>query len=434
MLDLQTAMVIIGIVVVGMVYLISKWDDRLQPSTRKRSQLKRPHGYAPPTLNRFDPLSDDEPPLFEVPERFGHEHALPEQQAWGQQGSGQDVVEPEQHVDLNPYDDDYGDVGADDLEQHEDTLAEETFVEESTSPAVPQVSASADKTTEFRVRNVEGFDKLGQIDYWVKITGAHDVDRKTVFAIYGPSVMEFTKLVRIHGLKIPENEWCNLEEESDEARFSDIVLSIQLADKNGPISDREMARFSDLVSALSEGTGREFKFMTSIENAFEQANAINEFMKHFASVFVVNIQPQAGEQFTGMEIERCASKVGMTRDENNFYSRTKPVNKNTITLYSLADMSDSGRFDFKNISTFSTNGLCFFTRIVVNNSPGAAYTEMVGTAKSFTARIKGEATAPDADDLSEEQIESTRQTIEQIAREMEQVGIPAGSKEAMRLF
>ena len=88
-----------------------------------------------------------------------------------------------------------------------------------------------------------------------------------------------------------------MEQESEDSRFGDIVVTIQLADRNGPIDDSEMTRFSALVANLSEGTGRGFTFMASIESAMEQANAIAAFVRYFDSVFVVNIKPQETVSF-----------------------------------------------------------------------------------------------------------------------------------------
>jgi hypothetical protein len=59
---------------------------------------------------------------------------------------------------------------------------------------------------------------------------------------------------------------------------------------------------------------------------------------------------------------------------------------------------------------------------------------MVDSAKAFAARIKGEAKAPNSDDLTQDDIDRIRQSIEKVAMEMENCGMAPGSEEAMRLF
>ena len=83
---------------------------------------------------------------------------------------------------------------------------------------------------------------------------------------------------------------------------------------------------------------------------------------------------------------------------------------------------------------FNTAGLVFFTRPAVNRSPGAVFSEMVDTAKAFAARIEGVVSSPDHNDLSQEVADEIRKSIEQVAAEMERLGIPAGSDEATRIF
>ena len=97
-------------------------------------------------------------------------------------------------------------------------------------------------------------------------------------------------------------------------------------------------------------------------------------------------------------------------------------------------MSDTGEFDFENMRSLRTRGVTFFTRPAVNRSPGAVFSEMADTAKAFAARIKGVPIAPNSEDLSTEDIERIRESIEKVAAEMERAGMPPGSEEAMRIF
>ena len=174
--------------------------------------------------------------------------------------------------------------------------------------------------------------------------------------------------------------------------------------------------------------------MAPIESAHEQAQAIEKFRKRFDSIFVVNIRPLEEETFDGAIIERCATQIGLTPDTNNFYARYKPVGKQKVCLYSLANMSDTGEFDMDNLRGLKTRGVTFFTRPAVNRSPGAVFAEMVDAAKAFASRIKGEVIAPGYDDLSTEDVEAIRKSIEKVASEMESYGIIPGSEEATRLF
>lgn len=317
-------------------------------------------------------------------------------------------------------------------------------------------SAAESPAGQFRRRPVDGFDRLSQIDFWARISAAaggpaRDVGRETVLAIYHDAAAGLRRAHAIHGLKMPDKAWRSLEDEAEDSRFADLVVTLQLADRRGPVDAAEMTRFSNLVSKLSEGTGREFQFMTTTDNALAQAAHLAEFIAHFDSVFVVNISPNpgAGEaRFHGDAIDRLAPRLGLERDDNRHYSRFKQVGKGRVRLYSLADRSDTGRFDFRDLESFSTRGLVFYTKPAVNRSPGAVFAEMVDTAKAFAARMHGTVGAPNAGrgalgergghvdhgDLSQDDVEATRRAIEQVAADMTRAGIACGGDEAARLF
>lgn len=398
--NLQIVLAIIGVFIVAVIYLLSRWQNR------KRFRWNRPAGSVDRAARRDAPVLDDlaagfaqnEIPLLHIPTPADAEEApLDESEAVAERADVRDA-----------------DAAADD----------------------PPADAPAPPAR----HDIDGFSRLSQIDYWVKITGERDVGRESVLAIYRAGAAEFTRTHSIHGIKMPERAWRDLEQEAEDSRFGDLVATIQLADRTGAISNLEMSRFSALVSRLSEGTGRQFTFMTTVENAFAQAAAIAKFADKFDCVFTVTVRPQSRdrdqgtEPFQGAAIDRCALQMGLERDGDRYYSRFKTVGKSRVSLYSLADMSETGRFDFDDMKSFSTHDLIFFTRPAVNRSPGAVFAEMVDTAKSFAARNKGVVSLPGHDDFTQEGIEETRKSIEQLAEEMAQLGIPAGSDEAARIF
>jgi hypothetical protein len=296
------------------------------------------------------------------------------------------------------------------------------------------IEEPTNKSTMFSYPPIEGFDKISQIDYWVKISGTRDVGRETVLAQFRDSASKVGKPCRIYGVRLPDNSWCDLEMESEETRYLDIVVTVQLVDKQGPISASQLDRFTALVSSLSEGTGRGFSFMAPVENALLQAQAVADFVRYYDSIFVINVRPEHGDFLDGGAILRCATQLGLEQSETHFFVRNKSVGKKKICLYSLANMTDTGHFDFEDLRGLKTRGVTFFTKPAVNRSPGAVFAEMVDTAKAFAARIKGEAVAPNHDDLSQDDIDDIRRSIEKVSNEMEQLGMAPGSDEAMRVF
>ncbi len=317
-------------------------------------------------------------------------------------------------------------------EQSREGMGED--IKNRNAPDLPADFDDQELVNEFGYQPVEGFDKISQIDYWVKIFGDRDVGRESVLGIYRDSISSITKRSNIYGLRLPDNVWCDLELESEEVRFGDLVVTVQLADRFGPISESEMTRFSVLISNLSEKTGRGFSFMAPIESAMEQANSIDAFVRYFDSVFIVNIKPKESAFFDGSVIDRCATQIGLEKSRQNYYIRNKPVGKRNVCLYSLANMSDTGEFDFGDINQQEIRGVTFFIKPPQIQSPGPVFAEMVDTAKAFASRVKGEVTTPGCDDLSTEVVDVIRSSIEEVALKMGQNGIQSGSEGAIKIF
>ena len=284
MLNLQIVLVIFGAIVVLMIYLFSRWQNQTNRQSKKTTGTRgRAFRKDAPALGGFDADGDQaEMSALDTPDYSGEEADLPDSEA----------PENRRIFSAPGFS---GDDEAAGENSGEDALPEKSFSGDSAADAMPGDAERYDlataapaggwpegRTDDSRApvfgkqagglhnHSIDGFEQLSQIDYWVRITGERDVGRESVLAIYRDAAIDFTKTHSIYGRKVSEKRWYNLENEAEGTRFDDLVLTIQLTDCNGAISEGEMARFSALVLRLSEGTGREFVFMTTVENALAQ--------------------------------------------------------------------------------------------------------------------------------------------------------------------
>ncbi len=412
-LNLQIVLLGIGFIVVLAVYLISKWQSRSQAAQKFAGAGRRNDARPNPILGD---LAQFQWRAENLPGRETTERRQPHQPRQSLHA---------EHSFLAP------------AQADPDALAQPA--EDLRTPRFPSASdlPSAEQTNRFRRRPAVGFEQLSQIDYWVKITGQRDVGRETVLGIYRDRASHFTKASHFHGRKVGQHEWCDVQHQAEASRFDDLVLSLQLADRNGALSEREMTRFLALVAKLAECTERKFALMTNVENALAQAAALAEFIRHFDAVCALHISPQPhGEpHFTGAAIERCAAQAGLARDGDH-YACFKAGDANQAVLYSLADADkhNHGRFDFADLKSLQTDGVIFFTRPALHRAPGAVVTEMLDAAHAFAANIKGEIKVVGRVESGEAAVHAMRQSIHQAAAEMTQLGIPPGGDEAVRLF
>ena len=262
--------------------------------------------------------------------------------------------------------------------------------------------------------------------------GERPVSRDAVSAVFRDAASALTHHHAIYGLG-PGGEWRALANESEEARFTDLVVVLQLADMSGPVDSTEMRHFTDLVQRVSEATGRGFTFMAEVPQALEQARALAEFIRQHEKTMFLSVKPPEGETLPGRLVERGATSLGMEVDERGFFTRYKLIEKRRVALYSLANANENGKFDWDNLPGESLTGVTFFTYPALHPSPAAVFAEMADTAKAFAARCKSQVHSPYGE-LKPEQIETIRAELEKIAEEMSAAGIKPGSDQARRLF
>lgn len=286
----------------------------------------------------------------------------------------------------------------------------------------------------FQYPEIEGFIRVSQIDYWIKLTGQRNVGRESALALYREEASPISKQHQIFGQKIPQKDWCALEREAEGARFGDLIITLQLADKDGAVDQEDLDRFVALASTLAKGIDYKFTPMAPVGSALKQGRAIADFIRYYDSLSIIHVKPVVSEYFEGAAINRCAAQLGLDRSPEGFFVRNQLVNKNKTNLYYIANMSKTGEFDFENIKDMRIRGVTFFTKPILHRSPGVVFSEMSDTAKAFAARIKGSASVPDHHTLSQTYVDRNRALIEKNAREMEEFGIAPGNEEAMRLF
>ena len=86
-----------------------------------------------------------------------------------------------------------------------------------------------------------------KIDYWARVPGPEPVTCHDVLLVYRRYELDLVHPHLIHGRRYPSNVWVDLEEASSADRFSDVVVSVQMVDRRGPVTESELTRTNSLV-------------------------------------------------------------------------------------------------------------------------------------------------------------------------------------------
>lgn len=396
-MSMQVALIVLGLVAVALVFAITYWKEHLGEWLARARPNMRPLGgslvrsrdffLGRTTARRED---EGEPLLGRLDEAeqldIGFEHRLEES------GDGDDPLF----------------AGAERLPN----------VEGGQPPAALEIPVD------------EG--NVRQIDYWVRIIGDEPVERDRILSIYRQHEYRLEHARSIHGRAVPSGTWCDMEKEPDSTRFTDVVMTLQLCDQNGPVTESELTQFTNLVFSLSEALDRKFSFQGTVEEALEQASRLERFCQDNDVFAIINICGEGDRKFRGPEVLRAVEGSGMRYGDMRVFHG--PESANGEALYSLANMVKPGIFELDRIKEFTTPGLTMFMSVPRCASPGDVFGRMAYVAGKITNQLGGVMLDQNHQPLDEASLKQIRKQVEDMAAAMSAKGIAPGSEEALRLF
>ena len=271
-----------------------------------------------------------------------------------------------------------------------------------------------------------------KIDYWARVPGSEPVTCHDVLSVYRRHELDLEHPHLIYGRSYPSNVWVDLEEASSIDRFSDLVVSVQMVDRRGPVTESELTRTNSLVYELAEELNRKFQFDMTVEEAIDQALRLDHFCQRHDVLVIVNIAAQEGSEFAGNDIQRIAERSRMQIGDLGMFHFLDP--RTGHSRFTMANRFEPGNFDLTALKTFSTRGLTLFMSMPRVPDPLSVFDEMIAVAQYAASELSGELRDPDGGKIGESGVEKIRQQVTDIGELFHRVGIVPGSEEALRLF
>jgi len=273
-----------------------------------------------------------------------------------------------------------------------------------------------------------------EIEYVALIRGAESISRDQALGVYRQHEYTMEKRNGIYGFNINNGLWRNLELEDQRSEYRDICLTIQLADYEGPVSETELHRFSQMSLEVAEELNRPVIFSMDFDDALVAAGDLDRFRKELDTILVVSIVARSEIGLTMTAIHREAEKLGLKYGEDNIYHRVrKNADQHTDVLFSMANMFKPGELPKHDVD-MHTSGLTFFMRLTTVSKPVDVYSDMIETARTLAKRLNGILVDQETRPVSESMTISQTKSIMKAASRMDEKGIPAGSELAKRLF
>ncbi|MFT5114869.1 MAG: cell division protein ZipA [Parasphingorhabdus sp.] len=455
-MTLQATLIILGVVALALVFVISFWKDRVGGIFSRKRRLPvlaehRSYGLTPSRdffLDAVPHNEETEPSLDALPDDLeglnesspnphidvnlktpkgktdpAFEHTLfpnPKKKRIWKNFGGKGSVEPKQ-----------SEIFADIPIVKNKIEAQDSLPNEVT---LPDSSVAASLNTTRPVEDLAQLEpsSLKQLDYWVRIYGDEPVSRDLVLSVYKQQEYLLEHAHSLHGRLLSSRKWRSLDEEIESAEFTDIILTLQLSDRTGPVTESELTKFTNLVFSLSEALDRKFNFQCSVEDAQAQAERLEQFSKQYDLLAIINICGEGDRLFSGAAVVRAVEGAGMHYGDMQVFHG--PDGDDGKPLFTLANMVKPGMFELDKMGDFTTPGLTLFMNVPKCPQPGEVFSKMSTVAQKISTILGGVLKDQKHQSLDEKVIKGIKRQVEEIGDEMSELGIEPGSEEALRLF
>ena len=269
------------------------------------------------------------------------------------------------------------------------------------------------------------------IDFIVRLPGRQPVVRDQVLGIYRQDESLIERRHRLCGLRFGTSLSVNLDTEAAEGQYSDLVLSLQLADHRGMVNETDLNRITQIGLKMADATQRQPQFSISFEEALQRAADLDRFCSAFDVVASISIIANDSGEFFGRAIQEAVIAEGFEFGERRIFHFRGGASH---PMFSLANLFKPGEFDPLAWEGLRTRGLALFLDVPCVEQPSVAFDRMVAVARVLGERLGGQVLDQERKPLTPELTSVIRAQISKIAENMDRYNIGAGSARALRLF
>jgi hypothetical protein len=313
---------------------------------------------------------------------------------------------------------------------------------ETETPTAPAAEGSGDvkpadeaaPMNSGKLRNSAGESEL-EIDFVARIKIGRAVIRDEILGIYRQHEYQFGKPSKIFGLNDQTGLWCDLELELDSAGFTQVGASIQLADKNGAITEDELNRFSQMMLTLADSLNRPFRFSMEFEEALERAEHLDQLGRRYDAMAVLNIVARHRDGFRSTDIESCARDLQMYKNLNGVYVRADTRGAGSEqALYRMAPADERGQLIGDRATDANVKDLVLYMNVPVTRDPEQVFHRMMEDARSLAEWLDGKIIDQHGRHMTARGFKQITRQIRDISQDMRKDGLRPGDTVSARLF
>lgn len=300
-----------------------------------------------------------------------------------------------------------------------------------------EVNLPEPRVEKFELPNFQNTDeRLIDLVAWLP-EGQMPLFRNYIMACFNRCETRPNKPYVLLGQNVDTGNWVDLEADDSANHYSDLVLTLQLVDENGPVDERDWLNFTNMVLEFSSALSRDYRFSMSMQETLEEAKLLNEMTAQFDQQAVMILKPANDDQFSVRGLEYIARECGMEQVDGNTYSMNELESQGPQPLFSLVNVNNHTmeQSDIEMESESSTRqALVLVSNLPCVKNPQVALDAMFETAEELKDRLSVELLDQNLNPIDRSSLNMIKDYIEELAEDMNTFGVPPGSQVALRLF
>ncbi len=267
-----------------------------------------------------------------------------------------------------------------------------------------------------------------------RVKNTEPIEQQALLKLFRTHDFKFQRKVHIYGLNELTDLWRDIEFELPSARFVELGVAIQLADRDGAMSAKELHDFQQMALDFSNVFNAPFEFSMDIDEAIKQARILDQIGRRYDSMAVLNVVPKAKSGFRMADIESCARDLMMSTDKNGIFVKTRGQKQSLAILYRLACTDGSGHFGVSSGTMTPVHDLVIYMNVPATEQPDRVFQDMVKDANSLATWLDGKVVDRNGKVMTQRSYSVLLQQISDITYSMQQDGITAGDAISKKLF
>jgi FtsZ-interacting cell division protein ZipA len=225
-----------------------------------------------------------------------------------------------------------------------------------------------------------------------------------------------------------QGRWSEIQGQDDQA-YDEVHLLLQLADRQGAVTEAELVPFVQAVEAAAAKASGTVA-VPPVPQVLEHARSLDQFCADVDVQMAVHVVNRTGGEFVGSKLRGVMEAAGMKLKPDGLFHLPDDWGKTIVTLSNFG----AAPFAVDQLKTLKTHGVTFWLDVPrVPNGP-QAFDRLVNIAKALAEAVDGVLVDDQRRPLNETVLASIRGKIGELQRAMTANEIPPGGRRALRLF